>query len=282
MDLMKETGIEWNQMWKTQMMRHKESNFNMDCASSWDSNGAGERYWKEVQTTQKARIEMTLRGMDLSPDSGVLDIGAGPGVLSIPISKKAAHVTAVEPSSSMMQYLKYKMTEQNTHNITCIEKRWDDVDIEKDLKAPYNVVLSSLSLGMYDIEASLKKMIAAACGYVYIYWFAGEPSWETHSKTLWPVLHGKEYQPMPKSDLLFNILYQMGIYPQVDVFKYTHPVRFNTLDEAVHYFISRYQSDYKNQKKVLTEYLREILLKDSGQYFLDFPATCTKIWWKVQ
>ena len=43
------------------------------------------------------------------------------------------------------------------------------------------------------------------------------PFWGRMYAELWEPLHGSPYYSGPKTDCLFNVLYQMGIYPDVEM-----------------------------------------------------------------
>lgn len=45
-------------------------------------------------------------------------------------------------------------------------------------------------------------------------------------KQLWPKIHNKTYQSGPKSDILFNVLYQKGIYPHMTVHELKYQKRY--------------------------------------------------------
>lgn len=224
--------------------------------------------------------EKRIEGMKLSPDSRVLDIGAGPGTLAIPISQRVAHVTAVEPSEGMISVMQDNIKEYGIENIDPVHKDWESVDVESDLSAPYDVVFASYSLGMKDIRTSVQKMVDASSKYVYLYWFAGETSWDMHSRKLWPFLHGSEYQPAPKCDVLYNVLYDMGIYPNVSVFPFEHVHRFATLDEAVEDFKSYYNASSDTQEAILRDYFEGVLEKDNGALVQRGWSTRVKMWWE--
>ena len=132
------------------------------------------------------------------------------------------------------------------------------------------------------LKASIRKMMAACSRQIYLYWFAGEPSWETHSRNLMTLLHGSSFHPMPRSDVLFNVLYQMGIYPHIRVFPYQHINVFSCMEEAVGYFSRRYRVSGDAQEKVLRNYLDNVLQEENGFLILYSPATCLKMWWKKQ
>jgi len=272
-------SIDWNKIWKEQMLKNRKANGYKDCALFWEKESAA-HYWKMVQETQRERIKKTIKGISINSESRVLDIGSGPGVLAIPIARKVLHVTSIDPSAGMIKVLKEKMAENGISNIHCVLKRWEDINIERDLNAPYDVVLASLSLGMFDIRESIRKMIDVCTMNVYLYWFAGEPSWDVHSRNLFALLHDTDFHPMPRSDVLFNVLYQMGIYPHIEVFPYQHINVFSSMKEAMDYFSHRYGAYTDRHKLFLRDYLQNILQKEDGFLVLRSPATCLKMWWE--
>ncbi len=271
--------IDWNDVWKEQYQRRAESNFDADCAGVWNKRDAAMRFWKMSQENG-SRIKMTIEGLPITTESKVLDIGAGPGTLAIPIAKKVARVTAVEPSKGMVSVLKDQSRKEGVKNISCVQKRWEDVDPKNDLEGPYDVVFASYSLGMRDIKDAIEKMIDASSKYVCLYWFAGISPWEKSYQDLWPNLHGSEYYPGPKCDVIYNLLYQMGIYPNVETFQIDHANRFNTFDEAMEHFKPQYHVKTAKQEAILRKFLESSLQEDGET--LTFPAKSTrvKIWWE--
>jgi len=275
---MTEKSIDWNEVWKNRMLRYNESHGHMDCADFWGNKDIAKHCWRTKEENKKERIEKTIKGITISPMSRVLDIGSGPGTLTIPLAEKVAHVTAVEPAEGMISVLRDKIAEHGFTNIACVPKKWEHVDIMKDLEVPYDVVIASFSLGMLDIMKSISKMVDACSKYIYLYWFAGEPAWEIRYRKLWPALHGADYHSSPKCDVLFNVLYHMKIYPHITVFPYKHCSRFSSLDEAVEYFIPRYGITMYRQELILRDYLKQFLEEDNGSLLLWTTATCVKMW----
>ncbi len=252
-----------------------------NCATLWDSRENAERFWKRSQEN-KRRIEKTLNELPLKEDSRVLDIGAGPGSLAIPLSERVAHVTAVEPGKGMMELLQENISNFGISNIGCVNKRWEDLNVKEDLEGPYDVVIASFSLGMPDIRSAIEKMQMASSGHICLYWFAGETPWEEHSTNLWPAMYGKEYTPGPKCDVLYNLLYSMGIYPDMHVFPIEYTNSFCSIDEALDYFRSRYTIDTEQQEMVLRNYLEETLEPQDGQFVDCGHSTRVKIWWEQE
>ncbi|MCQ1534251.1 class I SAM-dependent methyltransferase [Methanosarcina sp. KYL-1] len=271
--------IDWNEVWKERMEAQRKASLNTDCASIWHKKENARRFW-EMSRENGVRIEKTLGGMALTSESRVLDIGAGPGSLAIPIAERVAHVTAVEPAEGMMSVLTENIETYGLKNIDCVYKDWEVVDVDSDLCPPYDVVFASYSLGMKDISASIRKMVEASSGYIYLYWFAGETSWDMHSRKLWPFLHNCEYQSGPKVDVLYNVLYDMGIYPNVTVFPFEHTNRFGSLEEAVEHFRSHYAVESEVQEEILRAYLDELLEEEGGTFVHRGWSTRVKMWWK--
>ncbi|MDD2439787.1 MAG: class I SAM-dependent methyltransferase [Methanosarcinaceae archaeon] len=271
---------DWNEIWKNAMERQRKTNRNTECSNIWNSKESAKRFWNSSRENGAERIYKTIEGMPLTPQSRILDIGAGPGTLAIPIAQKVAHVTAVEPAEGMMAVLRENLAECALENVESVYKDWEAVEPEIDLLGPYDLVFASYSLGMTDIKASLKKMLEVCSGYVYLYWFAGETSWDLHSKKLWPALHGCEYNAGPKCDVLYNVLYEMGIYPNVKVFPFEHINRFKSLEDALEHFEPHYGIKTEAQKAILRDYLKEVLLEEKGSFVHKGWSTRVKIWWK--
>ncbi|AAM32042.1 class I SAM-dependent methyltransferase [Methanosarcina mazei] len=275
-------GIDWNKVWKDTLEKQLALNRNVDCSSIWHGEKNARQFWRMFQDDKaRAVTEKRIKDLKLSPDSRVLDIGSGPGTLAIPIARQVAHVTAVEPSDGMMNVMQENIKEYGIENIDTVHKDWEAVDVRSDLSAPYDVVFASYSLGMKDIRASIRKMMDASSKYIYLYWFAGETSWDIHSRKLWPSLHGCEYQPAPKCNVLYNVLYDMEIYPNVSVFPFEHIHRYANFEEAVEDFKSYYNVTSDSQETVLRDYLEGILEPDNGNLIQRGWSTRVKMWWEI-
>ncbi|WAI00444.1 class I SAM-dependent methyltransferase [Methanogenium organophilum] len=274
--------IDWATCWREQWQKNHDVNRRTDTASIWDEQDAARKFYRMSYEKNGERVNRTIAGLALTPESRVLDVGAGPGAIAIPVARQVAHVTAVEPSAGMFTVLEEMLAEEDVKNVDCVQKRWEDVNVATDLSAPYDVVFASFSLDVPDMQEAIEKMIEASSRYVYIYWFAGEASWETMARDLWPALHGSsEYVSSPKSDIIFNILYAMDIYPHVEHFVYEHIHRFNTEDEAVEYFKPRYFVETEEQEEILREYIMRSLQHDGDTVIVPGHSHRMKIWWDV-
>lgn len=96
----------------------------------------------------------------------VLDIGAGPGILALPLSKIVKEVVAVEPSIEMAKHLNRHIEDENIKNIKVINKKWQDV---QDFDSEFDAVIASYSLNMKDISEMILKMNKASKKHCYIF-----------------------------------------------------------------------------------------------------------------
>ncbi|MCX6687345.1 MAG: methyltransferase domain-containing protein, partial [Methanoregula sp.] len=149
--------IDWNEVWKARQERHESSKHFDDPSHNWDRKENAERYDTSSRSEYDVRVKTTLTGLPLTPSMRVLDIGAGPGTLAIPLAPLVKEVTAIEPGEGMVAILNDHIRKNGINNISCIQKRWEDVDSARDLAGPYDLVIASLSLTMHDIRAALEK-----------------------------------------------------------------------------------------------------------------------------
>lgn len=270
----------WNEIWKRQLDCNGKSRVTGDCATMWATKERALEYLT-MSRADEERIEKELQSLPLSRDARVLDIGAGPGTLAVPLARRVAHVTAVEPAQGMVEVLADRLIDEQVENVSCVQKRWEDVDIDSDLDGPYDIVIASFSLGMPDIRAAIEAMCSVSTGWIYLYWFAGLNSWEHEMLSLWPTLHGHPYCPGPKVDVLYNVLYSMGIYPNMDVTKMERTTSFPTLDDAVVEYSRRFNADTPEKQRVVKEHLSSMLTPDGESLQFRGMHTRVKLWWRV-
>jgi len=270
--------IDWNNVWKKKTDEHNLA-MPIDCGSMWQSRDAAKRFWQMASRSSSKRLDKTLAGFELNKSSRVLDIGAGPGNLTIPFSSRFAHVTAVEPAKGMVELLRENCAKQKIDNITVVQKKWEDFEIQNDLKAKCDLVVASFSLGFSDLKQAILKMIKSSSKYICLLWFAGEPDFEKQSRIIWSRLHNTPYIASPKVNILYNTLYQMGIYPEMSVFPMHSEASFSSIQDAVNQFAPRFLIEGNNQEKILYEYFESNLEKINGNYVHKHSSVRVKIWW---
>jgi hypothetical protein len=106
------------------------------------------------------------------------------------------------------------------------------------------------------------------------------PFWEKMYADLWEPLHGLEYHPGPKADCLFGVLYQLGIYANVEMLPLKKEYRFTTLDEMTAFFRRRFNVMTGEQEQVMTDYLKPLIRTTGPEIVISGESTFAKIWWR--
>ena len=272
--------IDWNEVWKARQDRYDAAQIPGDTSHDWDKKENAERYAAQSAGEFEKRIRMTLDGLSVNRTTKVLDIGAGPGTLAIPLAGKVRDITAIEPGAGMITALREQADKEGIKNITCIQKRWEDVDPGHDLSGPYDLVIASLSLTMYDIREAVQKMNMVSCGEVCLYWFVDLPFWERMYADLVVPLHKRPYYPGPKADCLWNVLYQAGIYANVEMLPLDKEYRFPSRREMTAFFKKRFGVTTQEQEKVLDAYLSPLMRTEGDDIVISGESTFAKIWWR--
>lgn len=197
---------DYSALWESRMRAARA-----DGANPYDNMTSAARY----DSAEGIRKDGILRAaaLQIAPWETVLDIGSGPGTLALPLARRVRAVTAVEPSGAMRELLRRHCSEEKQNNIRVIAKRWEEVSEAE--AGEHDVVIASYSLMMPDIVPALEKMEHLARRKIYLYWFSGLATWEKVRMDLAPLAGKKDFVPQPKSDLLYGVLCEMGISPDV-------------------------------------------------------------------
>jgi ubiquinone/menaquinone biosynthesis C-methylase UbiE len=273
--------IDWNEAWKALEQRKRAEDTLANCTDRWNDPERCRKFNQTVQEENWKQAWERIHAMHLTPSSRVLDIGAGPGSLAIPLAGIVRHVTAVEPSSGMLGCLHENMKVRGISNITTIQKRWEEIDPATDLDPPYDVVVASYSLGFMDLRPALAKMDTVSSQYVYIFWFADMTSPRLQNYVdIWEDLFGTPPLPRHTPNIIFNLITQMGIYANVRIYRTDHVSRFSSIEEAISDQSYELHLTEERQVSVLRKYLEKALQREDGQYVLKRRSHQAKIWWE--
>ena len=251
------TGIiNWNELWKA--MRSSSPwrrNPDEGAGSPWDKRA---KQFSELVMQIKERDGRQIAKMELEPEYTVLDVGAGTGRLAIPIAKRVKSVTAIDPSKGMLACLQENMEKEGITNIVCVNKRWEDVELDVDIE-PHDVVIASHSLVMLDMQEALAKIDAAAKRCVYLFEFTGR--WMDEG--LWKQIYGERHWAWPDYIYLYNILHDAEICANVEIMDSVSEQRYENLDDAVTKWKETHNIPLKNEG-FLRSYLSKMLVVDNG------------------
>ncbi|MDO9523344.1 MAG: class I SAM-dependent methyltransferase [Methanocorpusculum sp.] len=267
-------------MWDEQMARafQQKRTAGEDNGSFWDNPVNVDRYVKRLQNDDRGRVEKQLASMKIPQGSSVLDIGAGPGTLSVPLALSGSSVTVVEPSGPMIRGMETYRALTNAPPIRVIQKTWEEASLLEIGR--HDVVIASLSLMMENIRDCIKKMDACANSAVHLFWFLIPPSLSRGNKDLWPLLHGEPYDYEPTADILWNVLFQLGIYANLTVESRSVGQAYTSVEEMHQDYYTRLLANTDEQKGVVDRYLGERIRKTENGYVLPGTSKTAHIWWE--
>ncbi len=275
------TDIDWCATWEKQMQENLACEDHTDCAAFWSREDIARAYAFGVQATQKQGAEKTIALLGAKSGHCILDIGAGPGTFAVPLARMGCFVTAVEPAPPMVDRLKKSGGKLLSKRLFVVEKKWEDIDPSKDSLVAYDHVICSFALGMTDICSAISKMEDVCAGQVALIWFYGEPSWNRHSRLLYPMLHNRAHVPMPDARILEKALKQLGVSFQSRCLPYRGATFFKQPDHIAEFYSPRYNAKTKEQKKVLEDYFGRLAKKTPCGFRISISSDARLITWKA-
>ena len=144
----------------------------------------------------------------IDPDGTVLDIGAGTGDWAILLAPRVRHVTAVEPSPSMVEVMRESLAAAKISNVSIVQGEWPDVPVE-----PHDYSLCSHAMyASPDLKIFILRM--EACTRRTCFLLLRAPSIDSVRAEAALHLWG---QPLdsPNFTIAYNVLLQAGIYANV-------------------------------------------------------------------
>ena len=162
----------------------------------------------------------------VTPQSTVLDVGAGTGRHTLALAPHVARVTAVEPSAAMLGLLREDLKAQGIQNVATVASEWLGAEVEPaDL-----VICSHVLYPIADVAPFLRKLSARAMRRAFIY-VRVDPLPTDFG--LWSEFHGVPLQLQPTHMDLLNAMAELDIAPDVEVVQHRFTWTFATIDEAV-------------------------------------------------
>ena len=116
-----------------------------------------EQFYSGVSTVRKKEYKLVLSRIPqiITSSDRVLELGAGTGIFTIPISKYCKEIVAVDISNNMLIKLKEKAEESDIKNITCILGDYENVNFNKT----FDVICSFSSFEyISDLENTINSL----------------------------------------------------------------------------------------------------------------------------
>ncbi len=196
---------DWASLWRELSLRSMQS---AEGADPWRRRAASfDAEVKRRVREERDLLTERLVGM-LCPTDTVMDIGAGTGRWVISMAEVVQHVTALEPSPTMLGILRENVAAAGIANLSVIQGRWEDTEVE-----PHDVALCSHS--MYtspDLAGFIQKMQRTAKRLCVL--LLRVPSHDGVIGKLSQMVYG-QWHDSPNFVIAYNILLEMGIYANV-------------------------------------------------------------------
>ena len=260
--------IDWAYFWRKKLEAKK------DRGKDW--NKAAPNFGKSARKDDyHTRL---IEKINVSKDDTILDLGCGEGSITIPLAKRAKSVTGVDSAYKMLEILNEKAQKEGIGNIKTIEE--DLTKITIDNVGKHDIIVASRSLnGVLDIKETIANINEIADKYVYITLF-GPNNWKIEREFYESI--DKEYFEFPSHRYFFNILIDMGIYPNVENLNIGQERQYESVEEAMESGKWRLDSLNDNEKEELRKYLGDIL-EENEDGKLSNPndkADWVLYWWK--
>ena len=259
--------VKWEEFWAERLAGKVNKN--------WDEAAPGFYKRTKKDDYQNALFDM----LRLDENDTVLDVGCGEGSVTIPIAKRVKKVIGVDSSPKMLEYLEKRATDNDIDNIETVLKPIEEITHEEI--GDVDVVVCSRSLnGIIPISDVLWELNSIADKYVFITIFGPENKKieKDFDKEL-----GIKTEDFPDYNYFFNILYNMGIYANIERFDLNNYREYDSIDEAMDNGKFRLDLYSDEEKELLREYLKRILTYDeeSGKYYnVKDKADWIMVWWK--
>jgi len=213
--------LDWNRIWReTRQQRTCQSKGRQD----WDRKAAS----FARRNRQSPYIDHLLTIINPAPTATVLDVGAGPGTLAIPLAGRVRRVTALDFSARMLEELTAGAAAAGVGNITTVRGAWED-DWAALGVLPHDVAVASRSLAVDDLAAALVKLNHFARQRVYLTDRVGAGPFDPEVFAA----VGRPFQPGPDYIITLNLLYSLGIHARVDFIPAEYSASYASREEAV-------------------------------------------------
>jgi SAM-dependent methyltransferase len=147
----------------------------------------------------------------LTAESTVLDVGGGAGRYALPLALRCKGVTVLDPSPSMLESLGRGADEAGIGNVSAVQEEWGSATVTQ-----HDVVLcANVVYGVAEIEPFVRKLAEAARERVAIVLFMDAPL--SRMSPIWNAVHDEKRNDMPGLPELLPVLWEMGVYPNVEM-----------------------------------------------------------------
>jgi SAM-dependent methyltransferase len=270
--------IDWAQRWLGMVEARAEQVMRLR------GERAGEAYWDRRAATMRRLHGVVppdnpvMRVMEpwLNENATVLDVGAGAGRFAIAFAPLVKGVSAIEPSSAMVDFLLKSAAERNIDNIRVTQTTWENAPDESA-----DVVFSAHVLyPIPDVVPFILKLHRAA-RRVCVLVLRGSGS-EALLRQPWIALHGEEPRGDPAFIEAYNLLWSLGIATNVHMIPPADPMEFSNRQDALAWSRDMLWLPDRVSDEDLWARLEPLLVRsEAGLTMREAPAPTAVVWWQT-
>ncbi len=242
---------------------------------AWEQRFAD--FYNKVAAMEKRHTLNQVNALPLLPTDTLLDVGCGPGTLSLLLAARAQSVTALDISAGMLAVGERKAQENGVENIHFVRMDWNEAVIGRDV-SPHDVVVCSRSLCGRNPRCSLLRLHEAARRRVYLTLKTLGDGSQRFYEDLYRRL-GMEYIPREDYMTYYNVLYDLGIRACVDFITYTDSFCYERADDAFRVLNSHIFAQTERQRELLMSYVSENMAAN-GRFLLDIESRWALLSWE--
>jgi SAM-dependent methyltransferase len=212
----------------------------------------------------------------VTPETTVLDVGAGTGRHTLQLAPHVGRVIAVEPSPAMREVLAAEIEKRGLKNVEIVADRWPEARVPiADI-----VMCANVLYDVQDLVPFISKLDAQARDACFIEITFRHPV--ARLNELWRRFQGIERPERPDYFDAVAVLHQIGIYANVQIDRVPTSFWYASLDEAVagHRRRLHLAPDPKRDAE-LRAYIREHSREIAGRIYPDPPTRrLVLLWWE--
>ena len=142
-------------------------------------------------------------------DDVIVDVGGGAGRFSLPLALRCREVIDVDPSRGMLNAFEAHARRSGITNVRTVHGDWLTVEPPRGTLALVNHVAYLTR----DIVAFVRKLEVAASRRVLM--TVAHPPNPSRNRPVFKICYGEESEPVPGFVELVNVLWELGIEPDV-------------------------------------------------------------------
>lgn len=200
----------WTKLWADLVLVHEERRHQKYQSDTWygRADHFRERVRKRWAAGNDSSRQFVLQTLKDFPEASILDIGAGTGDWALLMAEQGAHVTALDPSMSMLKILTDRVNDSGFKTINVINQSWP-----QDNLGQYDICFCSHAMyGAPDLPNFITAMQKTALKRCILLIRAPDPN-AVMAKAA-RLVFGHPYDS-PNFQIAYNILLSMGIFPNV-------------------------------------------------------------------